>query len=57
MLIYFKLFFFLLWWVQDTFALKVGSIQNARIKAHKRDVLQDVVSHLQWEVLKECFNP
>ncbi|KAG4032424.1 hypothetical protein MFRU_007g03270 [Monilinia fructicola] len=51
MLIYFNLFFFFLWWVQDTFALKVGSIQNARIKAHKRDVLQDVVSWDEHSIL------
>ncbi|KAM0150457.1 hypothetical protein ACHAQE_008959 [Botrytis cinerea] len=44
MLIYFNLLLISAWWIQGLFALKVGSIQNARIKVHKREVLQDLVS-------------
>ncbi|KAK6594008.1 glycosyl hydrolase family 35 [Botrytis cinerea] len=44
MLIYFNLLLISAWWIQGLLALKVGSIQNARIKVHKREVLQDLVS-------------
>ncbi|KAF7912608.1 uncharacterized protein EAF01_001629 [Botrytis porri] len=44
MLIYFNLFLIYVWWIQGIFALRVGSIQNARIKVHKREVLQQLVS-------------
>ncbi|TGO72643.1 hypothetical protein BELL_0432g00030 [Botrytis elliptica] len=51
MLIYFNLFLIAVWWIQGISALKIGSIQNARIKVHKREVLQDLVSWDEHSIL------
>lgn len=56
MLIYFNLLLISAWWIQGLLALKVGSIQNARIKVHKREVLQDLVSNLHRNFQSRDFN-